>query len=195
MNMIVAMKIRTSVISLIYKKSLFISNTAKQGTVGQVVNLMSVDAQKFGDVGNTLNMLWSAPLQIVLSTYFLWQELGPSTLAGVAILLLLFPLNGVMAKVSKKLIVKNMKNKDERVKIVNEIISGIRVLKLYAWEKSFEEQVLKVRSRELEVLKKIAYVKALNSFIMNLLPFLVSCFFSFFHIKQVSLKLKSLFSE
>lgn len=169
------MKIRSALTSMIYKKSLIISNTArKDSTVGEIVNLMSVDAQRFGDVGNTINILWSAPLQIGLSTYFLWQELGPSVLAGLSVMLLLFPVNAIIANKSKKLHMKNMKNKDERVKLMNEILSGIRVLKLYAWEKSFEDQVLTVRTRELNVLKQSRYLHAVTSFIMNCTPFMVS---------------------
>lgn len=51
-----------------------ITNAAKRSsTVGEVVNLMSVDAQRFMDLTTFLNMLWSAPLQIMLALYFLWQ--------------------------------------------------------------------------------------------------------------------------
>lgn len=51
-----------------------ITNAAKRlSTVGEVVNLMSVDAQRFMDLTTFLNMLWSAPVQIVLALYFLWQ--------------------------------------------------------------------------------------------------------------------------
>lgn len=51
-----------------------ITNAAKRSsTVGEVVNLMSVDAQRFMDLTTFLNMLWSAPLQIILALYFLWQ--------------------------------------------------------------------------------------------------------------------------
>lgn len=169
------MKIRSALISLIYKKALVISNTARKGnTVGEIVNLMSIDTQRFGDVGNTINILWSAPLQIGLSIYFLWQELGISVLAGISVLILLFPINAILANVSKKLHMKNMKNKDERVKLMNEILSGVRILKLYAWEKSFEQQVMKVRTRELNVMKQSRYLSAVNSFIMHLTPFMVS---------------------
>jgi ATP-binding cassette subfamily C (CFTR/MRP) protein 1 len=53
------------------------SNTArKESTVGEIVNLMSVDAQRFTDLTTYLNMIWSAPLQIALALYFLWETLG-----------------------------------------------------------------------------------------------------------------------
>lgn len=38
-----------------------------------MVNLMSVDAQRFMDVSPFINLLWSAPLQVILAIYFLWQ--------------------------------------------------------------------------------------------------------------------------
>lgn len=172
---IVGMRIRTALISTIYRKSLKISNSARKiTTVGEIVNLMAVDAQKFIELTAFLNMLWSAPLQIILSLYFLWYELGPSVLAGLAVMIILIPVNGYIANRVKTLQIKQMKNKDERVKLMNEILSGIKVLKLYAWEPSFENQVLKIRNKEIKVLKSAAYLNAGTSFIWSCAPFLVS---------------------
>lgn len=59
---------------LLCLQALVITNAAKRSsTVGEIVNLMSVDAQRFMDLTTFLNMLWSAPLQIILALYFLWQ--------------------------------------------------------------------------------------------------------------------------
>ncbi|XP_076266255.1 multidrug resistance-associated protein 1-like isoform X2 [Rhynchophorus ferrugineus] len=171
---VVGMRIRTALVSTIYRKSLKISNKArKERTAGEIVNLMAVDAQKFMDLTAYLNMIWSAPLQICLSMYFLWQELGPSVLAGLAVMIILIPVNGFIANKSKVLQIKQMKNKDERVKLMNEVLSGIKVLKLYAWEPSFENQVLKIRDKEIKVLKQAAYLNAGTSFIWSCAPFLV----------------------
>lgn len=61
-------------VSIMDLQALVITNAAKRSsTVGEVVNLMSVDAQRFMDLTTFLNMLWSAPLQIFLALYFLWQ--------------------------------------------------------------------------------------------------------------------------
>ncbi|CAG9853670.1 unnamed protein product [Phyllotreta striolata] len=172
---LVGMRIRTVLVSAIYRKALRISNSArKESTVGEIVNLMAVDAQKFMDLISYLNMIWSAPLQICLSLYFLWNELGPSVLAGLAVMIILIPVNGFIANKAKTLQVKQMKNKDERVKLMNEILNGIKVLKLYAWEHSFEEQVLKIRNKEIKVLRQAAYLNAGTSFIWSCAPFLVS---------------------
>ncbi|KAH1009382.1 hypothetical protein HUJ04_001743 [Dendroctonus ponderosae] len=201
---IVGMRIRTALVSTIYRKSLNISNNArKERTAGEIVNLMSVDAQKFMDLTTYLNMIWSAPLQICLSMYFLWQELGPSVLAGLAVMIILIPINGFIADKSKNLQIKQMKNKDERVKLMNEVLSGMKVLKLYAWEPSFEAHVLKIRDKEVKVLKEAAYLNAGTSFIWSCAPFLVvlATFVSFVFSDQkniltpvITFKALSLFS-
>ena len=135
---------------------------------------MSVDSQRFVDLTAYINMIWSAPLQIILSLYFLWETLGPSVLAGVGIMILLIPINIFIANRVKGFQIRQMKNKDERVKLMNEILSGIKVLKLYAWEPSFEEQINNIRRRELNILKKSAYLQSVSMFVWLTAPFLVS---------------------
>ncbi|XP_069356357.1 multidrug resistance-associated protein 1 isoform X3 [Maniola hyperantus] len=177
---LVGMRIRTALTSAIYRKSLRISNAArKESTVGEIVNLMSVDAQRFVELTAYLNMIWSAPLQIALALYFLWGILGPSVLAGLAVMIVLIPVNGLIANRVKTLQIRQMKYKDERVKLMNEILNGIKVLKMYAWEPSFEEQILKIRNKEMNVLKQTAYLNSATSFIWSCAPFLVT-FLTFF---------------
>ena len=80
------------------------SNSARQSsTVGEIVNLMSVDAQRFQELTTYLNMMWSGPFQMSVCLYFLWAILGPSVLAGVLVMVLLIPVNGYIAKVTRKL--------------------------------------------------------------------------------------------
>ncbi|KRF85621.1 multidrug resistance-associated protein 1 isoform X6 [Drosophila virilis] len=172
---IVGLRIRTALINCIYRKALRISNAArKASTVGEIVNLMAVDAQRFMDLTTYLNMLWSAPLQIALALYFLWQQLGPSVLAGLAVMIIMIPLNGFIASRIKTYQIRQMKYKDERVKLMNEVLSGIKVLKLYAWEPSFEKQVLDIRDKEIATLRATAYLNASTSFLWSCAPFLVS---------------------
>uniref|UniRef100_A0A8C3AEQ9 ATP-binding cassette, sub-family C (CFTR/MRP), member 3 n=1 Tax=Cyclopterus lumpus TaxID=8103 RepID=A0A8C3AEQ9_CYCLU len=172
---VTGMNIRTAVIGAIYRKALVITNAAKRSsTVGEVVNLMSVDAQRFMDLTTFLNLLWSAPLQIMLALYFLWQNLGPSVLAGLAVMIMLIPFNAVIAMKTRAYQVEQMQYKDSRIKLMNEILNGIKVLKLYAWENSFKEKVLAIRQKELNVLRKTAYLGALSTMAWTSAPFLVA---------------------
>ena len=84
------------------------------------------------------------------------------------------PLQAFVANKQKILQVNQMKLKDLRIKSMSEILNGMKVLKLYAWEQSFEDQVLDVRRREGKELKKTAYLNAVTSFFWNCTPFVVS---------------------
>ncbi|TWW64338.1 Multidrug resistance-associated protein 1 ATP-binding cassette sub-family C member 1 [Takifugu flavidus] len=167
------MRLRTAIIGAVYRKALVISSTARRtSTVGEIVNLMSVDAQRFMDLITYINMIWSAPLQVVLALYFLWQTLGPSVLAGVGVMVLMVPVNAVIAMKTKTYQVAQMKSKDSRIKLMNEMLNSIKVLKLYAWELAFKDKVSEIREHELCVLKKAAYLGAMSTFTWVCAPFL-----------------------
>ncbi|XP_030603605.1 canalicular multispecific organic anion transporter 1-like [Archocentrus centrarchus] len=172
---VLGMKVRTALMAAVYKKALVVSNdTRKESTVGETVNLMSADAQRFNDVTNFIHLLWSCPLQIIISIVFLWLELGPSVLAGLGVMVLMVPINGLLATKARKIQVENMKFKDKRMKIMNEILNGIKILKLYAWEPSFQKQVEDIRGEELKVMKRFAYLTAISVFIFSCAPAVVS---------------------
>lgn len=173
--LVVGLRVRTALIDAIYRKALVVSNaTRKESTVGEIVNLMAVDAQRFMDLTLYINMIWSAPLQIGLSIYFLWNILGPSVMAGLGVMIVMIPINGWIAGITKKLQVAQMKQKDNRVKLMNEILSGMKVLKLYAWEPSFQDQILGIRGKEIETLRGTAHLNAVTFFLWTFAPFLVS---------------------
>ena len=119
-------------------------------------------------------MIWSCPIQICLAIFFLYLELGVSVFAGLLVMILLLPLNGILASFQRKLQVKQMKHKDERVKTMNEILNGIKVIKLYAWEYSFMNTVFNIRHKEIEKLKQMAYYGCVSTFVWTCAPFLVS---------------------
>lgn len=172
---IIGMRVRTALVTAIYKKSLVLSSTArKESTVGEIVNLMSVDSQRFMDLMTYLNLIWSAPLQIIVALWMLFNILGLSVLAGIFVSVVLIPINIVLASHIKKKQVKQMKYKDERVKLVNEVLSGIKVLKLYAWEEAFREKINEIRNKEVKNLKQIAYLNSFTMMLWNCSPFIVA---------------------
>ncbi|XP_030388257.1 canalicular multispecific organic anion transporter 2-like [Scaptodrosophila lebanonensis] len=173
--LIVGRRTRTALINSIYRKSLRISNSSrKESTVGEIVNLMAVDAQRFVEFTHFINTLWSAPLKIGVALFFLWQLLGPSVLGGLVVMFMLIPLNGFIASRTRKYQIRQMQYKDERIKLMNEILNGIKVLKLYAWEPSFEKQVLNIREKEIKTLKSTAYLNASSWFLWSCANVLVA---------------------
>uniref|UniRef100_A0A674D3X8 ABC-type glutathione-S-conjugate transporter n=1 Tax=Salmo trutta TaxID=8032 RepID=A0A674D3X8_SALTR len=171
----VGMRVKTAVMGLVYRKSLVISSAARQScTVGEIVNLVSADTQKLMDMVVYFNAVWVAPIEIALCLFFLWQRLGPSALAGIATVILIFPLNGFIAKMRSKLQVIQMRYTDSRIKLMNEILSGIKILKFYAWEQAFLERVLGYREKELNALKRSQVLYSISIASFNSSSFLVT---------------------
>ena len=138
------------------------------------MNLMSVDTQRMNDFLLMVNFLWVAPLQVGIALVLLWNQLGIATLAGIAFMVVIMPINGYTARIIERFQQRIMKLKDKRVKLMNEILNGIKVFKLYAWEKSFIDKVIKLRQKEVNLLKQIAYMSGIMTFSFTSLPFFVS---------------------
>ncbi|XP_055346995.1 ATP-binding cassette sub-family C member 3-like [Paramacrobiotus metropolitanus] len=169
------MHVRGSVVAEVYRKALRITSEAKRtSNIGEIVNLMSVDAQRFMDFLAYIHVLWSGPLQMGLAIFFLYQILGIAVLAGLGTMVALVPLNAFIVGKVRALQISQMKEKDGRIKIMTEILNGMKVLKLYAWEESFQGQVTEVRERELTTLRKAAFLGAVSYFTWMMSPFLVA---------------------
>lgn len=154
-------RIRTGLMAAIYRKSLRISSSVKKNTtVGEIVNLMAVDANRFFDLMLNLHIIWSGFLIIGVVTYLLFGYIEYSVFAGLFVTLLTIPFSIWIATKLKGLQIKQMIFKDDRVKSMNEILGGMKVLKLYAWEPSFEKLILGIRKLEMQIIKMMALYNA-----------------------------------
>ena len=79
-----------------------------------------------------------------------------------------------------------MRHKDSRIKIMNEILNGIKVIKLYAWENHFIDSILGIRRKELKMLAYSAILNALTYFTSISAPFLVSVHIDFLMYRLLS---------
>ncbi|XP_074600432.1 multidrug resistance-associated protein 1-like [Brevipalpus obovatus] len=171
----VAMRITSSLTAAIYRKALKLGDMARKETsTGEIVNLMAVDSKRFLDLLPFINLIWSAPLQIIVSIYFLYAELGYSALCGLVVMILMIPINALIAMYSKRMQLRLMKQKDQRTKFLNEILNGIKILKFYAWEESFMKNVTGLREKELKHLRGISYLGCVTSFLFTCAPMIVS---------------------
>ncbi|XP_028159464.1 probable multidrug resistance-associated protein lethal(2)03659 isoform X1 [Ostrinia furnacalis] len=162
------MKFRVACCSLIYRKSLRLSKTALgETTVGQVVNLLSNDVNRFDVAIIFLHYLWIGPLATVIITYLMWLEISWAAVVGVGFMLLFIPLQAYLGKRTSVLRLKTALRTDERVRLMNEILSGIQVIKMYTWEKPFADLVAKARKQEIKQIRATSYIRGvLTSFIM-----------------------------
>ncbi|EGW33918.1 uncharacterized protein SPAPADRAFT_148152 [Spathaspora passalidarum NRRL Y-27907] len=175
-NLEVGLNCRSSLTSMIYQKSLKLSSESKLNiSSGDIINLMSVDVNRIQNVLTNLSTLVLAPIDIVLCIVSLWPLLGKATFAGIFTMIFLVPINSIIIKYSRRLNKTQMKLKDNRSRIINDILSSIKSIKLYAWEKPMLEKLSNARNDlELKNLRKIRLINQGALFIWNIIPFLVS---------------------
>ncbi|KAM9609977.1 ATP-binding cassette sub-family C member 4 isoform 2-T2 [Trichechus inunguis] len=157
------MRLRVAMCHMIYRKALHLSNAALgKTTTGQIVNLLSNDVNKFDQVTIFLHFLWAGPLQAIAVTVLLWMEIGISCLAGMAVVIILLPLQSCIGKLFSSLRSKTAAFTDVRIRTMNEVITGIRIIKMYAWEKSFADLITSLRRKEISKILRSSYLRGMN---------------------------------
>ncbi|UJR14426.1 hypothetical protein I4U23_001423 [Adineta vaga] len=167
------LRFRSAIIGLVYRKSLKLSNSSKQKTTtGEIVNLMAIDATRFAEVTHHLHILWSGPFQLIVALILLYRQMQWSIIPGVVLLIIMIPASIFLQRIQKRLTSKQMIVKDQRIKTMNEILNGIRVLKLYAWEVAFIHSINHIREKELKYIRQKAIISATTSMIATFTPIL-----------------------
>uniref|UniRef100_A0A669EUD9 Multidrug resistance-associated protein 4 n=1 Tax=Oreochromis niloticus TaxID=8128 RepID=A0A669EUD9_ORENI len=157
------MKIRVAVCHMIYRKALCLNSSAlAKTTTGQIVNLLSNDVNKFDEVTLYLHFLWIGPLQAASVIILLLYAIGPSCLAGMAVFFFMMPVQTMFGRLFSRLRAETAVLTDERIRTMSEVISGIRVIKMYGWEKPFGALVDEVRRMEISKIMKSSYLRGLN---------------------------------
>uniref|UniRef100_A0AAZ1XW59 Multidrug resistance-associated protein 4 n=1 Tax=Oreochromis aureus TaxID=47969 RepID=A0AAZ1XW59_OREAU len=157
------MKIRVAVCHVIYRKALCLNSSAlAKTTTGQIVNLLSNDVNKFDEVTLYLHFLWIGPLQAASVIILLLYAIGPSCLAGMAVFFFMMPVQTMFGRLFSRLRAETAVLTDERIRTMSEVISGIRVIKMYGWEKPFGALVDEVRRMEISKIMKSSYLRGLN---------------------------------
>ncbi|KAJ8979911.1 hypothetical protein NQ317_005347 [Molorchus minor] len=171
------MKVRAACCALIYRKALRLSKTALGETAsGKIVNLLSNDVSRFDIVSIFIHHMWIAPTSALVVTYFLYVEAGYAGAIGILPVFLVVPLQSYTGKLSAIYRKQTALKTDERVRLMDEIISGVQVIKMYAWEKPFEKIIRLARKAELKIITKSSYVFVLMSY-FNILSQTMSTMF------------------
>ena len=170
------MKVRSSFVPTIFRHSLRLSNSArKDRSTGAIVSHMSSDTDKVLMFCTQVHQIWSAPTRLLLGLYLLVDGLGVSGVAGFVCVLLLLPIQAYVMKIGVAKYKEVLGKSDVRIKVCNEVLAGMRVIKYYAWEVPFHEKVEQLRKVELDKLMSLATFRALNSFFTSLNPVAMSC--------------------
>eukprot|EP01051_Picozoa_sp_SAG22_P002271 SAG22_NODE_100_length_20558_cov_10.189305_6_plen_336_part_00 len=161
--------------TLLYQKSLRLSNASRQSSsVGQIVNLMSNDANRFAEFSMFVIRIWMVPIYLAIALAQLFALLGPPAVAGVVVLILGGWVNSRVMKKLHKLRTTQLSATDDRVMQTNEAILGIRIVKMNVWEGPIEARIDEYRKKELGKLKTQERYVAANRFAFFSIPIITA---------------------
>lgn len=131
-----------------------VEDAAMQANVGTIINLMAIDSFKVSEVGAYLHFLWaSVPVQVIMAVTLLYKIMGFSSFAGIALMVLMLPVNLFIARQFNKVQNAILKGTDARIHATNEALQNIRIIKYFAWEERFHGIVGEKRKAELKCLR------------------------------------------
>ncbi|KAJ8249104.1 hypothetical protein GJAV_G00231210 [Gymnothorax javanicus] len=166
-------KLRGAMQTKIYNKimRLCTSNLSMgEMTVGQICNLVAIDTNQLMWFFFLCPNLWAMPFQIVIGVFLLYYLLGISALIGAAVITVLAPVQYFVATKLSQAQKSTLEYSSERLKKTNEMLRGVKLLKLYAWEHIFRDSVEETRSKELTSLRAFALYTSISIFMNAAIP-------------------------
>jgi len=165
-------RLRAGVRAMLFEKIMRLRVTSV--STGKAVSLLSNDAARLLDACNYLEFIASAPVTILVALAVMLYVIGVSAIAGFAVLLICTPIQSRIGQWQGQLRRSTSKITDERVRLMAELLAGIRLVKLYCYERPFAEKVAGIRGREIAMLRSAAIVRALSAVVAFSLPVLVT---------------------
>ncbi len=169
--------VRTGLMSAIYDRSLNLSGLEKKNySIARATKMMSSDVLRIEIYWGFLHFFWTCPLQIILAFVFLYGMFGWAVLGGVAVIVISLPIQAYLIYRMSRQRPKINEVADKRIRLLQEILAGIRVIKLYAWDSIFQDKMATIRLEELQEIRKMRHISALITTMTLCLPVLASVF-------------------
>ncbi|XP_056311754.1 ATP-binding cassette sub-family C member 9 isoform X3 [Danio aesculapii] len=184
--------LRGALLAMIYNKILRLSTSNMsmgEMTLGQINNLVAIETNQLMWFLFLCPNLWAMPVQIIMGVILLYYLLGNSALIGAGVILLLAPVQYLIATKLADIQKSTLDYSTDRLKKTTEILKGIKLLKLYAWENIFCDRVEETRGKELTSLKTFALHTSMSIFMNAAIPIaaVLATFVTHAYIEEVRL--------
>ncbi|NWJ11165.1 MRP9 protein, partial [Crypturellus undulatus] len=156
-----AIRLKNAISTVIFEHLLEFKSLT-QASVGEVINVLSHDGYHMFEAAIFCPLPMNVPILIIICTVYACAILGPTALIGTFVYIIFIPLQIKMAKFTTVFRQAAVSVTDKRVQIMNEILTCIKLIKMYAWEKSFATTIKGIRNTEKKLLEKAAYVQSVN---------------------------------
>ncbi|XP_062818074.1 ATP-binding cassette sub-family C member 12 isoform X2 [Anolis carolinensis] len=157
-----AIRLKVAVSTVAFEKLLAFKSMSHI-SFGEVINLLANDGYRMFEAALFCPLPIAVPLLMLACSVYSCIILGPTALIGTLVYIVCIPIQMSMAKLTSVFRRAAILVTDKRVRIMNEILTCIKLIKMYAWEKSFAKAVRGIRRAETKLLEKAGYVQSVNS--------------------------------
>ncbi|KAJ3277152.1 hypothetical protein HDV01_000204 [Terramyces sp. JEL0728] len=168
----VGVKVKAALMGVIYRKSLRLSRV--KGGAGEVLNILTAEVQRVNDFVANFHFLWAAFMEVALILGLSFYQIQISALPAVGFVLILLPLQVYLGKRTNDLGRKQAFKTVERVHLMSEILTAIKLIKFYAWEVPFADKIAELRKEEMKYIYRGLMTKVINYTIVFAIPVLVA---------------------
>lgn len=161
-------RLQTLCTTILYRKILKLQqSTFHTVSIGDIINLISTETYKIQNSVQYLNFLWTAPLITSISTVLTLVYIGPMGLIGIGYLLLHVPIQLLIGWSFAHFSLLKATTGDKRIRLMDQIIRGMLVLKFYVWENSFIFSIQRIRKKELRYAISAGLIQSINFALFN----------------------------
>ncbi|XP_053195402.1 ATP-binding cassette sub-family C member 12 [Scomber japonicus] len=172
-NLRTAVRLKGAFSAVAYQK--VISLRVHSGiSMGEMINVLTNDGHRIFEAILFLSFMLSTPVLFIVCVVYACYILGYTALTGVCTYLIFIPIQFILAKLINIFRWKAIVITDSRVRTMNEILNSIKLIKMYAWEESFEKKIAELRKHEKKQLQKAGYVQNANTSITSIIPTLAT---------------------
>ncbi|KAK7203382.1 ABC multidrug transporter [Myxozyma melibiosi] len=152
---------RTVLINALYQKSLVLSNKERlEFTNGKITNLMSTDTYRIEFASMFFHHLSNFPVPIIICVVLLLVNIGYPSLVGIALLFGAMPFLAIATRTIALRRIKSTIFTDQRIRLTQELLTSMRVVKLFAWENAYLQKLATVRLKEIKIVRYLLTLRS-----------------------------------
>uniref|UniRef100_A0A8C6EL77 ATP-binding cassette sub-family C member 5 n=1 Tax=Microcebus murinus TaxID=30608 RepID=A0A8C6EL77_MICMU len=161
LNYRTGVRLRGAILTMAFKKILKLKNI-KEKSLGELINICSNDGHRMFEAAAVGSLLAGGPVVAILGMIYNVIILGPTGFLGSAVFILFYPAMMFASRLTAYFRRKCVAATDDRVQKMNEVLTYIKFIKMYAWVKAFSQSVQKIREEERRILEKAGYFQSIT---------------------------------